>query len=301
VKEQTKGYILAFISVLAVSNVYIFSKAALNEVSLAQFGFYWFGFGIIWIGIYAIKNKAFTIFKDFDRYTYLKFFILGSVELVATTFFFKAIHTIPNPAITSFLGNISPVFVLTLSFFFLKERLNKLELLGVFLALTGAFIIGYKGGTTLKTMFIDGTQYIIVYTLLFATVSVISKKYIHSLSPILIALNRTFFLLAFSTIMMFVQDQSFIISASAFKNLFFGSILGPFLTVITGLLSLQYIDLSKKSMISSTKSLFVLLGAFLYFGQFPKVYEIFGGILSILGVLLIIFGKMKIKRKSASI
>ncbi len=300
-KEQTKGYILAFISVLAVSNVYIFSKAALNEVSLAQFGFYWFGFGIIWIGIYAIKKKAFAIFKDFDRYTYLKFFILGSVELVATTFFFKAIHTIPNPAITSFLGNISPVFVLTLSFFFLKERLNKLELLGVFLALTGAFIIGYKGGTNLKTMFIDGTQYIIIYTLLFATVSVISKKYIHSLSPILIALNRTFFLLSFSTIMMFVQDQSFIVSASAFKNLFFGSILGPFLTVITGLLSLQYIDLSKKSIISSTKSLFVLLGAFLYFGQFPKIYEIFGGILSILGVLLIIFGKMKIKKKSAPI
>jgi drug/metabolite transporter (DMT)-like permease len=297
-KEQTKGYILAFISVLAVSNVYIFSKAALNEVSLAQFGFYWFGFGIIWIGIYALKMRSFAIFKGFNRYTYLKFLTLGSIELVATTFFFKAIHTIPNPAITSFLGNISPVFVLTLSFFILKERLNKIELTGVLLALSGAFIIGYKGGTSLKTMFINGTQYIVYSTFLFSTVSVISKKYIHSLSPVLIALNRTFFLLVFSTIMMFVQDQSFIIPVSAFKNLLFGSIIGPFLTVITGLLSLQYIDLSKKSMISSTKSLFILLGAYLYFGQFPRIYEIFGGILSIMGVLLIITGKMRAKRKS---
>jgi drug/metabolite transporter (DMT)-like permease len=98
--------------------------------------------------------------------------------------------------------------------------------------------------------------------------------------------------------MMFVQDQSFIIPVSAFKNLLFGSIIGPFLTVITGLLSLQYIDLSKKSMISSTKSLFILLGAYLYFGQFPRIYEIFGGILSIMGVLLIITGKMRAKRKS---
>ncbi len=266
---------------------------------MAQFGFYWFGFGIIWIGLYGLKKNSFAILKEFDRYTYLKFLILGAIELVATTFFFKAIHTIPNPAITSFLGNISPVFVLTLSFIFLKERLNKIELSGVFLALVGAFIIGYKGGTSLKTMFIDGAQYILYSTFLFSTVSVISKKYIHSLSPVLIGLNRSFFLLTFSTIMMFVQDQSFIIPASAFKNLLFGSIIGPFLTVITGLLSLQYIDLSKKSMISSTKSLFILLGAYLYFGKFPKMYEIFGGILSIIGVLLIITGKMRAKRKSA--
>jgi drug/metabolite transporter (DMT)-like permease len=296
-KDQTKGYILAFISVLAVSNVYIFSKAALNEISLPQFGFYWFGFGIIWISLYALKKKSFAIFKNFDRYTYLKFFTLGVIEVVATTFFFKAINTIPNPAITSFLGNISPVFVLTLSFFFLKERLNRIELIGVLLAITGAFIIGYKGGTDLKTMFIDGTQYIVYSALLSSTISVISKKYIHTLSPVLIALNRTFFLLTFSTVMMFVQHKSFIIPESALKNILFGSILGPFLTVILGLLALQYIDLSKKSMISSTKSLFILLGAYLYFGQFPKIYEIFGGILSISGVLLIITGRMKAKRK----
>ena len=296
-KDQTKGYLLAFISVLSVSNVYIFSKAALNEVSLAQFGFYWFGFGIIWIGLYALKMRSFAIFKGFNRYTYMKFLTLGSIELAATTFFFKAIHTIPNPAITSFLGNISPVFVLTLSFFFLKERLNRIELIGVLLAITGAFIIGYKGGTDLKTMFIDGTQYIVYSALLSSTISVISKKYIHTLSPVLIALNRTFFLLTFSTVMMFVQHKSFIIPESALKNILFGSILGPFLTVILGLLALQYIDLSKKSMISSTKSLFILLGAYLYFGQFPKIYEIFGGILSISGVLLIITGRMKAKRK----
>jgi drug/metabolite transporter (DMT)-like permease len=218
---------------------------------------------------------------------------LGLIELVATTFFFKAINTIPNPAITSFLGNISPVFVLSLSFIFLKERLNRIELFGVFLALTGAFIIGYKGGTNLKTMFIDGTQFIVLSTFLFATVSVISKKYIRSLSPALISINRTLFLLIFSVIMMFVQKQSFVIPVSALKNLLFGSFIGPFLTVITGLLALQYIDLSKKSMIASTKSLFILLGAYLYFGQFPKPYEIMGGILSIAGVILIISGRMR--------
>lgn len=294
--DQYKGYLLAFVSVIAVSNVYIFSKAALNEVSLAQFGVFWFGFGLIWISIFAIKNKSFAILKSFGRKTYGLFIILGLIELVATTFFFKSISTIPNPAITSFLGNISPVFVLTLSFIFLKERLNALEIFGVILALAGAFIIGYKGGSNLKTMFIDGTQYIVYSTFLFATVSVISKKYITTLSPILITLNRALFLFIFSLIFMFYQDLSFNIPISAIKNIFIGSILGPFLTAVTGLLALQYIDLSKKAMISSTKSFFILFGAYLFFGQFPKPYEIFGGILSIFGVVLIIFGKMKFRK-----
>lgn len=295
--DQLKGYLLAFTSVIAVSNVYIFSKAALNEVSLAQFGTYWFGFGLIWLILFGLKNKSFGLIKIFKRKQFLLLLVLGSIELIATTFFFKAIHTIPNPAITSFLGNISPVFVLTLSFIFLKERLNKLEIIGVVIALTGAFIIGYKGGTNLKDMFIDGSQYIVYSTFLFSTVSVLSKKFITELSPALIAINRTVFLLTFSLIMMNLQHQSFNIPLSALRNLFIGSILGPFLTVVTGLLALQYIDLSKKSIISSTKSLFVLFGAYLYFGQFPKTYEIFGGILSITGVLLIIFGRIQSKKE----
>ena len=295
--NTSKGYLLAFLSVIAVSNVYIFSKAALNEVTLAQFGTYWFGFGLIWLISFALKNKSFALIKLFKRKQFLLLLVLGSIELVATTFFFKAIHTIPNPAITSFLGNISPVFVLSLSFVFLKERLNKLEIIGVLIALSGAFIIGYKGGTNIKNMFIDGSQYIIYSSFLFSTVSVLSKKFITELSPVLIALNRTIFLFIFSLIIMYYEQQSFNIPSSAFRNLFIGSILGPFLTAVTGLLALQYIDLSKKSIISSTKSLFVLFGAYLFFGQFPKTYEIFGGILSITGVLLIIFGKIQLKKK----
>lgn len=294
--NQFKGYLLAFISVISVSNVYIFSKAALNEVSLAQFGIYWFGFGLIWILVYAIKTKSFDIVKSFSFKKYKIFIILGIIEVVATTFFFKAIYTIPNPTITSFLNNISPVFVLSLSFIFLKERMSKLEILGVIIALIGGFIIGYKGGFNINEMFIDGTQYIVLASLLFATSSVISKKHITTLSPVLIAFNRTIFLLIFSILVLYLQNQSIQIPNTALKNIVIGSVLGPFLTAVTGLLALKYIDLSKKSIISSTKSLFILFGSYLYFDIFPKNYELFGGLLSVIGVLIIIFGKIHLKK-----
>ncbi len=296
--DQFKGYFLAFISVISVSNVYIFSKAALNEVSLAQFGVYWFGFGLIWIVFYGIYNKSFLLIKSLDKRKYKLFFLLGLIEIFATTFFFKSIYTIPNPTITSFLNNISPVFVLTLSFIFLKERLNKLEIIGVSIAIVGSFIIGYQGGFDIKSMFLDGTQYIVLASLLFATSSVISKRHITTLSPVLIAFNRTLFLFIFSLIILYAKNLVIQIPTGALINILIGSILGPFLTAVTGLLALKYIDLSKKSIISSTKSLFVLFGSFLYFDIFPKNYELFGGVISIIGVLLIIFGKTKIKKNN---
>jgi drug/metabolite transporter (DMT)-like permease len=47
----------------------------------------------------------------------------------------------------------------------------------------------------------------------------------------------------------------------------------------------------------STKGLFVLIGSYLYFGNFPRWLAIIGGFITIIGVLLIAFGKMKKKQK----
>ena len=65
-------------------------------------------------------------------------------------------------------------------------------------------------------------------------------------------------------------EQTWTISGSALKNIFIGSLLGPFLTVIAGYLALQYIPLSRKAIIDSTRGLFVLVGSYLYFNDFPR-------------------------------
>jgi len=75
--NTTKGFLLAFISVIALSNVYIFSKAALTEVKIAQFGVYWFGFGLLWILIFAWYKKTFQIIKNLTLKNYLILGILG--------------------------------------------------------------------------------------------------------------------------------------------------------------------------------------------------------------------------------
>jgi drug/metabolite transporter (DMT)-like permease len=291
VSATLKGVLLAFVSVIAVSNVYIFSKAALMEVSLPQFGVYWFSFGLLWIFLYGCTKHTFRSITSFAKNHLRILLILGIIEVAGTYFFFKAIHAISNPAITSFIGNVSPVFVISLSFVFLKERFNRLEFLGMILAVFGAFIISYKGDASFRDMFIDGTQYVI-YSSAFAAVSaVIIKKNIKNINPIIITTNRSLFLLTFSILALVYTEESLAIGFKPLLNIFIGATLGPFLTVIAGYLALQYIPLSQRAIITSTKGLFVLLGAYLYFGQFPQSIALIGGLITIVGLLLIAFGK----------
>jgi len=296
INNSTKGFLLALVSVIAVSNVYIFSKVALKEVSLPQFGVYWFGFGLIWILLFAWYRKSFKLFKELTIRCYLVLMFLGVLEVVGTYFFFKAIYTISNPAIVSFIGNISPSFIIILSFFVLKERFNKLEFWGIVMALSGAFIISYRGNTNLEEVFIDGAQYVLYSSILGAINAVIIKMKIKKIHPVILTLNRSLFLLVFSIIALSFINETLSIPASALKNIFIGSLLGPFLTVIAGYLALQYIPLSRKAIVASTKGIFVLAGSYLYFGEFPKTIALIGGMITILGVLLIAFGKIKLQK-----
>ena len=296
-KDESKGNILAFVSVIAVANVYIFSKAALAQVSIPQFGVYWFFFGLVWILLYAWYKKSFSVFKTLSIKNYQVLLFLGIIEIISTYYFFKSIHIIPNPAIVSFLGNISPVFMIILSYIFLNERFSKLEFFGMILVLFGAFVISYNGNLTFNEMFIKGSLDVLLYSFFSAINFVVVKKNITKIHPIVMTISRTVFLLIFSLLAIGFFKHSFVIQKSALTNIFIGSLLGPFLTVIAGYLALQYITSSRRAIISSTRGLFVLVGAYLYFGQFPKPIALFGGAVTIIGVLVITFGSVRFKKE----
>ncbi len=288
VENPAKGYVLSLVSVMALSNVYLFSKAALREVSFYQFGIYWFGLGIFWTMIYVKMTGNFHRFTGMSRKGLYLLLLLGVMDMASTYFFFKAIHTVANPSIVSFVGNISPALVITLSVILLGERLGLKGLLGVIFALSGAFVISYRGRESLEGVFLHGTEYVLYGSMISSVSAVITKNYIRDeLPPVVLVINRLVFLWLLSFVALWITGQSWSIPVSALENIAIGSVLGPFLTAITGYLALQYIPLSHKAVIGSLKGVFVLLGAYLWFDVFPENKELIGGMIGILGVLLI--------------
>ena len=181
--DTFKGYLFALVATLAFSNVYIFSKAALNEVHLTQFGVYWFAIGVLLSVIFAARNKKLAQLKTLSKKQVRILITLGILEILTTTTFFISINIIPDPSVTSFLGNMFPVMVTMGGIFILKERFGWVEVSGIILALSGAFIISYTGGTTLKTIFIQGTGIVLINAILATAATLVVKVHVKKLSP----------------------------------------------------------------------------------------------------------------------
>jgi len=297
IQDRTKGYLFAFISVIATSNVFVFSKAAMKDTSLEVFGFYWFLFGMLWNIVFNVWTGNIRQITTLKRRQWWNLLILGLLEIGGTTFFFLAIFTVPNPAVVSFLGNINPLIVTVLGFFILKEKYNRPEVFGILLVIIGAFVISYRGGNQLSQMFISGTEYVIFSGLFFGISAIITKMNVKLIKPSILALSRTSFLLVFSFIMLLINSKGFAVSQTAFINIFIGSILGPFLTVVAGYQAYKYIEVSRKSILGSTKGIFVLIGSYIYLDKIPEFYQVIGGIISIIGVVFISLGKLWLKKR----
>jgi len=292
-----KGYFFALVATLAFSNVYIFSKAALNEVHLTQFGIYWFAIGATLSLLYAAKNKKLSQLKLLSKKQIRILVTLGILEILTTTSFFVSINIIPDPSVTSFLGNMYPVMVTMGGVIILGERFGWIEIIGVILALAGAFIISYTGGTTSKTLFIKGTGIVFINALFATAATLVVKVHVKKISPELLNLNRSTWLFVFSFIMFFIYKQSFIIPLSALKNIAVGAVLGPFLAILTVYYSFHYIEASRSSIVQSLKGIFVLAGAYLVFKTFPLPHQFLGGMITVIGVLIMTLAQAGVFKK----
>ncbi len=294
-----KGYFFALVATLAFSNVYIFSKAALNEVHLTQFGVYWFAIGTLFSLGFALRNKKLAQLRTLTKRQVRILIVLGFLEILTTTTFFLSINIIPDPSVTSFLGNMFPVMVTLGGVVILKEQFGPIEAIGAVLALIGAFMISYTGGTTLQTLFISGTGVVFINAILATTATLVVKVHVKKLSPELLVLNRTTWLLVYSLIMFFIFGQSFAIPVSALKNIAIGAILGPFLAIIAVYYSYTHIEASRSAIVQSLKGIFVLIGAYLFFHTFPAKHQFIGGMITVVGVLVMTLAKAGFLKKPA--
>ncbi len=299
-QNRTKGYLLALISTLAMANVFIFSKAALNEVHLFQFGLYWYGMALIWLSLYYLINKRVRPSLRIPRRDILRLSVIGLLELAGTIFFFLAIDTMENPAMVSFLSNLTPLLITLMGFLFLHERYNRLEMLGIILTLGGAFIISYRNPGGGEGWLRKGTGLVFMSSLIYAAAFILAKRYITRLNPLVLATTRVVFLGVFMLAALTVSGRSFLIPQKALFNIALGSFLGPFLTGITMYSAIKYIEASRTSVINSAKGFFVLMGALVYFGLVPGVWQIWGGVLTVAGVVLITMGKQWLNKPGIS-
>ncbi len=301
--EEWKGYVYALVGTIAFSSLYVFSKAGLNQVELAQFGFYYFGMGFLLNLILALSSGKLRQLRRVSKGVVGLLVALGIIDIFSNITFFMAIRAIPDPSITSFLGNLFPVFMTLLAISFLKERFSLIEAIGAFMAIGGAFIISYSGELDWRKFFIPGTGLVVLNTFFAASVSVIVKKNVEKVSPEVFNLNSNGWIFLFFFGYFLWSGQSVVISVSAFQNIALGAFFGSFIAFLSFFYSYRYITASRSSIIQSLKGIFVLVIAYLYLDKFPLAVQLWGGGITVTGVLLMTMAQAGIiksgKRRSA--
>jgi len=295
--EEWKGYVWALVGTVSFSSLYVFSKAGLNQIDLAQFGLYYFGIGFLLNLFLTVFSGKVNQIRTLSKKVMGLLLILAAIDLASNITFFMAIRAIPDPSVTSFLGNLFPVFLTSLGIIFLKERFTWLEALGGSLAIAGAFVISYNGELDWHKFFIPGTGLVVMNTLLAATFSVIVKKNVHKASPVVFNLNSSGWIFLFFVGYFIWSGQSMKIPVNAFQNIALGAFFGAFLGLLSFYYSYRYIAASRSSIIQSLKGIFVLIIAFFYFGKFPLSIQLWGGGITIIGVIVMTMAQ-DIRKKS---
>ncbi len=296
-KQAWKGIVLSLVSALSLSLVYIFSKAALNNMSLWQFGFYWFLIAMIENGILFFAYGLHRKFLQLERRQRLLIVLIAFFELVGTIAFFASIQLYKNPTVISFLANTVPITVGILSYIFLRERFNFFEAIGIVITIIGAMIIGYQS-TVLKEVEKIGLGLVVVavFVILFSVNTVLIRVSVRNSHPLMITFFRTVLLFAFSFFMLVLKGESFNVPWVGMKNILFGATFGPVLGVVTSFWALKYVEATISSTIINAKGFLIMVLVYFYLSIVPETYQIYGGLLAVLGVAIMSYGKhLKIK------
>jgi len=298
--EEWKGYVFALVGTIAFSSLYVFSKAGLNQVELAQFGFYYFGMGFLLNLFFVVASGKYRQLPGISKNVIGLLVVLGVIDILSNITFFMAIRAIPDPSITSFLGNLFPVFMTILAISFLKERFTLIEALGALMAIGGAFIISYSGELDWHKFFIPGTGFVVMNTFFAASIAIIVKKNVKKASPEVFNLNSNGWIFLFFLGYFLWSGQSVVIPAKAFQNIALGAFFGSFVGLLSFFYSYRYITASRSSIIQSLKGIFVLVIAYFYLGKLPLAVQLWGGGITVAGVLVMTMSQAGIIRTGKS-
>ncbi|RUT79304.1 DMT family transporter [Ancylomarina longa] len=287
---KLKGSLLALIAAISFSNVYIFSKMAMQDINLPAFGLLWFGLALIYNLFYYwffTKHK----FPKIPRRSKYILLLIGCSELVSITAFFLSIKLSTNPAVVSFLANTSPIFVMLISFVFLRIRYSWTAILGVAVTLFGVIIMNWTSvGFTWELIFAPSSLAALVFAFFYGISLVLARTQIQKLPALMITICRTFFLFGGFILYNIYFLEFPIYTRNSVLYILVGSILGPFLGIALTFASLRFVDASITTLIGTSRSLFIIIGSFLFLNILPPQNQMIGGILTILGILIISIG-----------
>lgn len=281
-----KGLSLVFLTAI-ISGVSIF----LNKYSVSAINPYVFTFlknVVVAVALLSLilMLKNFNELIKLNKKQWLNLVLIGLIGgSVPFLLFFKGL-SLTSSAMGSFIHKSMFVYVGVLAVIFLREKLSKSIFISSILLLAGNFLI-----LKLKSFsFNYGDLLILIATLFWAVENVISKHVLKKLSGNVVAFGRMFFgsifillFLGFTNQLAPIKD----INASQFLWVLFTSLL-LLLYVVTWYNGIKTIKVTVATSVLLIGSPVTTLLSSVFSGSISSLIELFGIVLTIIGVVIMI-------------
>ncbi|WP_028308239.1 DMT family transporter [Desulfitibacter alkalitolerans] len=192
----------------------------------------------------------------------------------------------------SLVNTITPLIILLLSYFLLKEPLLYNQLLGLILSISGVFLILSKGSldVLISLSFNVGDLIVFIAVLLWGVYSIIIKYnsgriplYSSLAIPMVIGM---FTLLPFSLWELFIAGQKVIWSMPSIAAIVYVGIFASIVAFLSWNKAVSLIGPGKAGIFLSLIPLFTTIFAIAFIGETLKWYQMVGGVLAVAGIYL---------------
>ncbi len=236
---------------------------------------------------YKIFNKKKILLKEYKELFFLG--LMGCGVCGAFPFIAGQTTTIINMGI---IYTSSPIFIILLSYFLFKEKMNLFKLIGLFACLFGVLIIIIKGEylSLISLKFTKGDLWMLGASIGWALYSIFLFNWKSSLN-VFERFTAISFFGALSLLPFYILEQNFIVSTIFDMKFLFWIF---FAAISPGIIAFILYTYTQKYLGATTTGftlyLFTVYGAFygiLFFGETLELFHLYGTFLVFLGVYLV--------------
>ncbi|MCX7553732.1 DMT family transporter [Marinicella sp. S1101] len=212
--------------------------------------------------------------------------------MLADLFYLRALQLI-GAGLTGLTGSLYSPFVVFLSFFYLGERLNSWQIMGMALVIIGVLVISYrKKSMTIEHPPIRGFIYAALGVFFTALGIVIIKPVTTEMPFFWIITIRTLGGISTMVIFNLLLKKSLnplaVMHSSGKYWLLAGALLGQYLSTMIWVAGYKYTSASVASILNETASIFILILGWLMLKEQLTTRKLVGAFISVSGVLLVI-------------
>ncbi|NYZ75709.1 DMT family transporter [Candidatus Micrarchaeota archaeon] len=283
-KKQLEGALLIVSATFLYGLIGVFSRfAGINLFALVFYKEALAGFFFFLIFLFYRKN----IEKLKMNWKTAKFFLPYGFVVAFTEVTFLGAYlntTLPNAA---FLNGLTPLLVVVLSFFFLKERVDSKTLFSLIIGMAGVgFIVGADLFGILKEKNLLGDVLALVSAVAYAAFIIYSRERAKRKVDIYYSVFWAYALAALFLLPFNLAYGTFVIPP---ESIIWIALLAFVCTNIAFILfckGFEYIDASRGSVIALAEQLFVAINAFIFFGEGLGPLGVVGAVLIVSSVFL---------------